>query len=284
MTVKDVHRDKAFRVACVQFAATSDPVATLSEADSLVRVAAKAGAKLVALPEAFDFLAPTAAEVHAYARPAETHSALLHMRTLAKDLGIWLLLGSVSMRSEDGSPVNRSHLIDPSGMVTAFYDKIHLFDVNLPTGEIVRESDFYRAGRRRVLARSPWGLIGLSICYDMRFPNLYRSLAQAGAGILAIPAAFSSFTGPLHWEPILRARAIETGCFVIAPAQCGENFPGRCSYGHSLIVDPWGRVLADGGEKPGVIVADLDLGEVAAFRTAIPSLAMNREPQEEVEL
>lgn len=280
--IPELHDPAAtLRVACVQNTATCDAAATLLEADRLVRSAAAQGAELITLPEAFDYLAPTAAEIHAYARPAGEHRALQHMRAVAGEVGAWLLLGSISMQDDDGLPVNRSILIDSTGDVRASYDKIHLFDVDLPGGESIRESDFYRAGDRQVTARTPWGLIGLSICYDLRFPYLYRGLAQAGAAMLAVPAAFSSFTGPLHWEPLLRARAIETGCFVVAPAQCGDNFPGRRSYGHSLIIDPWGLILAEAGDDAGVILADLDLQDVAAFRAAIPSMARDRTPLEE---
>lgn len=270
------------RVACVQNTATTDPGATLSAAEALIRSAAAQGAELIALPEAFDYLAPTAAEIHAYAKHADEHLATRAIRVLAAELGVWVLLGSVSMRAEDGVPVNRSLLVNPAGNISAYYDKVHLFDVDLPDGDPIRESDFYRAGKRRVVAHTPWGPMGLSICYDMRFPYLYRGFAQAGAAIIAVPAAFSSFTGPLHWEPLLRVRAIETGCYVIAPAQCGDNFPGRRSHGHSLIIDPWGRVLADAGDEPGVIFADLDLKLVRAFRAAIPSMMFDRTPLEEV--
>lgn len=274
----------SLRVACVQSTATTDPDATLASVDALIRSAAAQGAELIALPEAFDYLAPTAAEVHAYAKPADAHLATRQMRVLAAELGVWLLLGSVSMQAEDGVPVNRSLLVDPAGNIRAYYDKVHLFDVDLPDGEPIRESDFYRAGKRRVVAHTPWGLMGMSICYDMRFPYLYRGFAQAGATIIAVPAAFSSFTGPLHWEPLLRARAIETGCYVIAPAQCGDNFPGRRSHGHSLIIDPWGRILADAGDEPGVILADLDLQQVPTFRASIPSMTFDRTPLEELTL
>jgi len=264
------------RVACVQNCATGDPDATLQAAERLVRSACEQGARLAALPEAFDFLAPAAGDIHAYAKAEADHAAIGRMRALAAELDMWLLLGSVSMRAADGAPVNRSLLVDNTGAIRARYDKVHLFDVDLPNGDPIRESDFYRAGDRRVMAQTPWGLLGLSICYDLRFPYLYRGFAKAAASIIAIPAAFSSFTGPLHWEPLLRARAIETGCFVIAPAQCGDNFPGRRSYGHSLIIDPWGRVLADAGENEGVIVADLDLDQVRDFRASIPSMTFDR--------
>ena len=206
------------RVACVQTCATPDLEQNLSQAEALIREAAGQGAGLVALPEAFDFLAPTAPEMHAYAQPEESHLATLRLKSLAKELSVWILAGSVSTRSGDGAVVNRSLVINPEGAIIARYDKIHLFDVDLPAGGVVRESDFYRPGERAVVADTPWGGLGLTICYDVRFPQLHRALAEAGAGILAVPAAFSSVTGPLHWEALLRARAIETGSFVIASA------------------------------------------------------------------
>lgn len=281
MSAREI-KPTTLRVACVQNTATDDPVATLLAVDALIRSAVAQDAEFVLLPEAFDYLAPTAEDIHAYTKPASKHVALEHVRGLASELRVWILLGSISMRAEDGAPVNRSLLVDPAGSIRASYDKIHLFDVDLPDGEPIRESDFYRAGSKRVSARTPWGMVGMSICYDVRFPYLYRGFAQSGVAIIAVPAAFSSYTGPLHWEPLLRARAIETGCYVIAPAQCGDNFPGRRSHGHSLIVDPWGRVLADAGEEAGVIVADLDLRQVPDFRMSIPSMTFDRTPLEEV--
>lgn len=267
---------ESLTIACAQTTATPDPAANLVQVETLIRQAAAAGAQLVALPEAFDMLAPGAMAIPAYARAEAEHEALGLLRTLAAERGLWILAGSVSTRAEDGACVNRSILFDADGAIAARYDKIHLFDVDLPDGESSRESDLYRPGDRAVLADTPWGGIGLSICYDMRFPYLFRGLAQRGARIIMAPSAFSSFTGPLHWHTLLRARAIETGCFVIAPAQCGDNHPGRHSFGHSLIIDPWGRVIADAGEACGLIVATLDLAEVERFRAAIPSLASGR--------
>lgn len=272
---------QSLRIACAQTTATPDPVANLAQAETLIRQAAVAGAELVALPEAFDFLTPGTTAIPDYARPQAEHAALKLLASLAAERSLWILAGSVSMRAEDGVPVNRSVLFDASGQISAHYDKVHLFDVDLPDGDSSRESDLYRAGDRAVVADTPWGGIGLSICYDMRFPYLYRRLAKSGARIIMAPSAFSSFTGPLHWHALLRARAIETGCFVIAPAQCGDNHPGRRSYGHSLIIDPWGRVLADAEEECGVITATLDLSEVERFRAAIPSLSSDRAFAEE---
>ncbi len=264
------------RISCAQMSATPDAATNLANAELLVRKAAMGGAEFVALPEAFDFLAPETAAVHDYARQEAEHKALGQLGSLAAELSLWILAGSVSMRAADGVPVNRSVLLDAQGRMAAHYDKIHLFDVDLPDGVSSRESDLYRPGDCATVAETPWGGIGLSICYDVRFPYLYRQIARRDAGIIMVPAAFSSFTGPLHWHTLLRARAIETGCFIIAPAQCGDHYPGRSSYGHSLIIDPWGRVMAEAGDEPGVIMATLDLTEVERFRAAIPSLAADR--------
>ncbi len=189
-----------------------------------------------------------------------------------------VLIGSLSIRDAGSDKIaNRSFLIDAGGGIVARYDKIHLFDVNLRTDEWYRESDNVSPGANAVIAPSPWGLIGLSVCYDMRFPQLYRQLAQAGAALITIPAAFTRTTGRAHWHVLLRARAIETGCFILAPAQCGEHAQGRQTYGHSLIVDPWGQVLADGGEEEGIILAEIDTALVAKARARVPSLDHDRD-------
>lgn len=247
----------------------------------MVRKASSLGLDLIALPEAFDFLAPDKEAIAAYAPLFDEHPAIGRLATLARQLEIAVLVGSVSARLADGKVVNRSVLIDSTGTSCGHYDKIHLFDVDLPGSQAIRESDLYSPGDRLVTVTSAGTTIGLSICYDVRFPHLYRALAQLGACILSVPAAFSSITGPLHWHALLRARAIETGCFVLAPAQCGHNHEGRSSYGHSLIIDPWGRILAEGGEESGLITATLDLAEVNHFRTAIPSLFLERVPKAE---
>lgn len=263
-------------VACVQSTATSDPQHNLATVTPLIRQAAAGGAMLICLPEAFDYLNPSFAALSDYALPEEEHPALILLSKLAQELSVWLLAGSVSVKLADGRMANRSALIGPDGAINARYDKIHLFDVDLPDGSRFRESDFYRPGDRAVVADGPDGArIGMAICYDVRFPHLHRTLAQAGAQIITVPAAFSSMTGPLHWEVLLRARAIETGCFVLAPAQCGDNYAGRQSHGQSLIIDPWGRVLARLDDEPGVLSASLDLEQVAAFRAAIPSPVTN---------
>lgn len=263
------------RVACVQTDSTPDVERNLGLAESLIWTAAAGGAQLIALPEAVEFIdtGPQKFDAHAKAVGA---GPLDRLRAVAADLRVWLLVGSLSVKVGDRL-ANRSYLVDDQGSVVRFYDKIHLFDVELPNGEQHRESAVYVAGETAVLSPTPWGAAGLSICYDLRFPALYRRLAQGGARLLFIPAAFTRTTGPLHWHTLVRARAIETGCFVVAPAQCGIHVGDRGSYGHSLIVDPWGRVLADGGDEVGIVTADLDLGEVDRFRAAIPSPLLERE-------
>jgi predicted amidohydrolase len=187
-----------------------------------------------------------------------------------------LLLGSLAIKAGPGKVTNRSYLVDAAGEIAARYDKLHLFDVDLADGERYRESAAVAPGSNAVVAPTPWATLGLSICYDLRFPYLYRALAQAGAQILTVPAAFARTTGQAHWHVLLRARAIETGCYVLAPCQCGTHGGGRPTYGHSLIVDPWGRILADGGDEPGIVTATLDLAEVAKARAMIPALQHDR--------
>jgi predicted amidohydrolase len=210
-----------------------------------------------------------------HAEPA--HPALAHFRTLAEELGAWLLLGSLAITAGPGKINNRSYLVAPEGAIAARYDKVHLFDVDLANGESYRESALIEPGAQAVLAATPWATLGLTVCYDLRFPQLYRSLAKAGAEVLTVPAAFTKTSGQAHWHVLLRARAIETGCFVLAPCQSGDHGGGRETYGHSLIVDPWGRVLADGGEQAGYITAEIDLAEVAKARAMIPALDHDRD-------
>lgn len=260
------------RAGCIQTCATPDSEVNLANAAAAIREVSAKGGDLALLPEAFDCLVPTVAEMRAYAPAEADHPAVLMLDGLARELGLWILAGSISVRTEAGQLANRSILFAPTG-IAARYDKIHLFDVDLPDGGSMRESDFYSRGDRAVVASTPWGGLGLSICYDLRFPQLHRALAMHGASIIAIPAAFSSVTGPLHWEPLLRARAIETGCFVLAPAQCGLHYGERRSHGRSMIIDPWGRILEVAGGEPAILMADLDLRQVAQFRSAIPSLA-----------
>ncbi len=264
------------RVACVQVNAGTEIAPNLEIAGDLVRRARAGGAELIALPENVTMVVLGRGKVLERARPEETHPAVPVFAGLARETGAWLLAGSLAIRLADERVANRSVLFAPDGTVAARYDKIHMFDVDLPGGESYRESATFRPGERAVLAPTPWGGLGLTICYDLRFPYLYRALAQAGASLLTVPAAFTRQTGRAHWHVLLRARAIETGCFVVAPAQTGTHDEGRQTYGHSLIVDPWGEVLADGGEDVGIVTADLDLSRVAAARRAVPSLRHDR--------
>jgi deaminated glutathione amidase len=203
--------------------------------------------------------------------------ALRAFRALAEELGLWLMIGSLAIKVSDSKTANRSFLIQPDGRIAARYDKIHLFDVNLPSGETYRESNTVAPGRQAVVAETPFGRVGCSVCYDLRFPQLYRALAQKGADILTVPSAFTETTGKAHWHVLLRARAIENTSFVIAPAQGGEHANGRRTYGHSLIIGPWGDILAEAGTDPAVITADLDMAQIAAVRGRLPSLTHDRD-------
>ena len=261
-----------FRVACVQNCATDDMAASVAESVELTREAHAAGAELICLPEYFSSLREVDSLVISIPFPEPEHPVLAQLQDLARELGVWLLLGSLAVRQDDDKVVNRSYLLDSRGQVKARYDKIHLFDVDLDGGESYRESATIRPGAAAVVADTPWGKLGLSICYDIRFPHLYQALARAGADFLTSPAAFTKTTGQAHWHVLQRARAIETGCFVFAPSQYGDHGGGPPTFGHSLIVDPWGSVLADAGDGPGYVVAEVDPAKVAEARRKIPAL------------
>jgi predicted amidohydrolase len=261
-----------FTVACVQTNSARDIEPNIVIVGNLVREARRRGADLILLPENVGMLEPVSRLLCEKARPEAEHLALAAFRRLAQDTGAWLLIGSLAIAVEGGKVANRSLLVDPMGNIVARYDKIHLFDVDLGDGESYRESATIAPGDRAVLAATPWGSLGMTVCYDLRFPQLYRTLAQRGALFLSIPAAFTRTTGRAHWHILQRARAIENGAFVFAPAQCGTHAEGRETYGHSLIVDPWGEVLADGGEEPGIVLAEVDPEAVARARSRIPSL------------
>ncbi|WP_282606366.1 carbon-nitrogen hydrolase family protein [Pelagibius sp. Alg239-R121] len=265
-----------YKAACVQNCATADVAQNIAVTLELTREAAAAGASLICLPEYFSGLETIDGLLHPAAFPEGDHPVLPAFSEEAKKLGAWILLGSLGVKSDDGRIFNRSYLLDASGTVTARYDKIHMFDVNLGAGKVYRESATIAPGSEAVIAQTPWGGLGLSICYDLRFAPLYRTLAQAGASMLAVPAAFTKMTGQAHWHILNRARAIEHGCFVIAPCQYGTLVGGGECYGHSLIIDPWGEVLADGGEGPGVVVADIDPQAVSRARGRIPALEHDR--------
>lgn len=260
------------RVACLQVTAGRDFDPNIRKLCRMIRTCAEEGAEFVLAPENATMIEPVAAAALRKAKTEEDHPALPALTEAAREAGVWLLIGSLSIRLPGGKLANRSFLVDDGGAIVARYDKLHCFDVNLRDDEWYRESDTIQAGSKAVLAPSPWGRIGMTVCYDLRFPGLYRTLARAGADILTVPSAFTRTTGRAHWHTLLRARAIETGCFVIAPAQWGDHAEGRKTYGHSLIVDPWGETVADGGEGEGPVFGTLDLDLVEKSRRRIPSL------------
>ncbi|MCY3829439.1 MAG: carbon-nitrogen hydrolase family protein [Rhodospirillaceae bacterium] len=264
------------KVACLQLTAGREFDPNIRKLCRMIRTCAEEGAKFVLTPENATMIEPVAAAAVRKAKTEEDHPALPALTEAARKAGVWLLIGSLSIRLPGGKLANRSFLVDDDGAVVARYDKLHCFDVNLREGERYRESDTIQAGSEAVLAPSPWGRIGMTVCYDLRFPGLYRTLAQAGADILTVPSAFTRTTGKAHWHTLLRARAIETGCFVIAPAQWGDHAEGRKTYGHSLIVDPWGETVADGGEGESPVFGTLDLDLVEKSRRRIPSLHSER--------
>jgi predicted amidohydrolase len=265
-----------FRAACVQLRSSDDPGENIRFASQLIREARAAGADFIATPENTNLMAADGGAKLELSCTEENDRALPVFRALAEELGAWLLIGSLTIRVNDTQTANRSFLINPRGAITARYDKIHLFDVDLPSGEQYRESRSVAGGMTAITADLPWGRIGLSICYDLRFPQLYRAFAQAGAFALTVPSAFTETTGNAHWHVLLRSRAIENGAFVIAPAQGGVHANGRRTYGHSLIVSPWGEMLAEAGIDPGVILAEIDPAESLAARARIPSLEHDR--------
>jgi len=273
----------AFTASCIQFTSARDYEPNIRVVSDLVRRARDGGADFVMTPENTGLTEPIGKLRREKARDEANHPVLAALREVAQEAGVWLLIGSlaVDLSREPGTAgesrlANRSYLVDPRGAVVARYDKIHMFDVDLAGGESYRESNAFRPGNRTVLAETPWGVLGMTVCYDLRFPHLYRALAQAGADFLAILSAFTVPTGKAHWHVLMRARAIENGCFVFAPAQWGEHAEGRRTYGHSLIVDPWGEVLADAGEGVGIVSARIDVPAIAKARLMVPSLQHDR--------
>jgi predicted amidohydrolase len=266
------------RAALLQVTSGDEPEANLALLRPLVAEAAGRGAELILTPEVTNCVAPRA-RLLAVARPEAEDPVLAGLREEAAARGVWIGVGSLALKGDeggDGRLANRSLLLAPDGAVAARYDKIHMFDVDVSAAETWRESQAFRPGGRAVLARTPLAALGLTICYDLRFPHLHRALAQAGAEVLLVPAAFTRPTGEAHWEALLRARAIETGCWVLAAAQTGTHPGGRQTHGHSLAVAPWGEVLADAGRSPGVTLVDLDLAQVAEARRRLPSLLHDR--------
>ncbi len=268
---------RTFRAGLVQMCTGRDVARNLAQLSQLVRQAAAEGAQYIQTPEVSVLMERDPARLFVETRPEEGNPAIAHCQALARELGIWLHLGSMGVLIKPDKIANRSYLFSPEGRIAARYDKIHMFDVQLPGGESYRESRNFEPGSRAVLADLPWGTLGMTICYDMRFPTLYRALAKAGAQLIAVPAAFTVPTGQAHWHALLRARAIEAQCFVLAAAQAGSHENGRATYGHSIIVSPWGEVLAEAdGVEPSVIVADIDLNAVEEARQRVPSLQHDR--------
>ena len=265
-----------FKAAMIQMRSGLTPGANVDAAVRLISEAKAAGADYVLTPEMTNIMEVKRERLFATIAEEDQDASLAAMRDLARKLGLYIHVGSLALKLTPERAVNRSLLIDPKGEIAARYDKIHMFDVDLDNGESYRESNSYRPGETAELADLPWGRLGLTICYDLRFPALYRALAEAGATMLTIPSAFTQQTGEAHWHVLNRARAIENGCFVFAAAQGGKHENGRATFGHSLIVDPWGRVLAEGGTEPGVVMAEIDPAEVAKARGRIPSLQHGR--------
>ena len=267
----------AFRAACVQLRSSDDVAGNIKTASALIREARAMGADFIATPENTTLMAPDGGAKLERSFAEDTDPALPAFQALAEETGAWLLIGSLAIKTSPTKTANRSFLIDPKGRIAARYDKIHLFDTDPGAGESYRESNTVAGGARAVLADLPWGRLGMTICYDLRFAKLYRTLAQRGAFMLSVPSAFTETTGKAHWHVLLRARAIENFCYVIAPAQGGVHANGRATYGHSLIVAPWGEVLAEAGTEPGIILAEIDPAAVLAARSRVPSLSHDRD-------
>lgn len=272
---------ETLRVALVQTTTPADPADGLAHVVPLIRRAAEGGARLILTPEGTNLLVQDRARREALLADEADDGAVRGLKALAAELGVWLLMGSAIVKSghaDETRAANRSLLIDAGGETVARYDKLHVYDVDLPTGERWRESAAVRPGDRAVVASTPWGGLGLTVCYDVRFPHLFRALARAGADMIAVPAAFTVPTGEAHWETLLRARAIETGCFVLAPAQGGTHADGRKTWGRSTVIGPWGEVIGKlDHDRPDVLFADLDLSAVARARQAVPQLAHDRD-------
>jgi predicted amidohydrolase len=265
-----------FKAAMIQMRSGLSPAANLDEAARLIGEAKAAGADYVQTPEMTNVLAGKREQLFDIITEEEQDASLAAFRDLARKLGICIHVGSLAIKVSPDKAANRGFVIDPQGSIAARYDKIHMFDVDLGNGESYRESRNYRPGEAAVSCDLTFGRLGVTICYDLRFPALYRALAEAGASMLAIPSAFTKPTGEAHWHVLMRARAIENGCFVFAAAQTGKHESGRETYGHSLIVDPWGRILAEGGTEPGIVMADIDMAEVSKARARVPSLQHGR--------
>ncbi len=265
-----------FKAALIQMRTGLTPATNIDSASRMIREAKAAGADYVQTPEMTNVMDVNRERFFATIQEEDADKSLAAFRALARELGIFIHVGSLAIKVALEKAANRGFLINPKGDIAARYDKIHMFDVDLAGGESYRESRNYRPGEIAINADLPWGRLGVTICYDLRFPALYRALAEAGATMLAIPSAFTKQTGDAHWHVLIRARAIENGCFVLAAAQAGQHENGRETFGHSIIVDPWGRVIAEGGTEPGIVMAEIDPALVAQARSRMPSLQHGR--------
>ena len=266
------------KVACIQMNSGPDIQENLVESGKLIQQAARDGADFILTPENTDFMRKSNELMLETALDDNSHPGIPLFSEMASKHRVWLLIGSMKIKISNTHVVNRSFLFRPTGQLMASYDKIHLFDVALTNGEKHKESDHVQAGTKAVVASTPWRKLGMAVCYDVRFPYLFRTMAQADAEMIAVPAAFTEFTGKAHWETLLRARAIETGSFILAPAQGGEHEGGRKTFGHSMIIDPWGNIMAHKDDaEPGIISANLDFLKVTKARFSIPSLKHDRE-------
>ena len=265
-----------FKAACVQLNSGNDLDANLRSIADAVGTAKQQGAQLVMLPEYAALLDGSGRVMRENSFPEDTHPALEACRTLARNHALHLLVGSLTIRVDEERMANRSYLLAPDGSTMASYDKIHMFDVTLPSGKVIRESSAYRPGDRAVTAETPWGTLGMTVCYDLRFPHLFRALSKAGAHFLAVPSSFQRETGVAHWHSLLRARAIENLAYVFAPAMCGEHPGNRSTFGHSLIIDPWGKIVAELGTEPGICYAEINADEVLKVRGMLPALTHDR--------
>ncbi len=266
----------SLRIACVQVTPDGDRAAGTATAVAAIRRAASDGANLIGLPEYAAQLHSSGRVMRAGAGIEATDEALAAFRAVARECKVWVLVGSLTMRSDTDKICNRSYLIARDGAIVATYDKLHMFDATLPDGRAIRESSLYEAGSRAVVVESEWGRLGLTICYDLRFAQLYRALAQAGAKVIFVPAAFTRPTGQMHWHALLRARAIENTCYIVAPATCGTSPESHSTFGHSIVVDPFGAIVMEASDEPGVFHAELDLTKVDVARSRIPSLTHDR--------
>jgi predicted amidohydrolase len=275
---------RSLTIACLQTRPMPDFDSAIAEALSLAQQAVDGGAELLCLPEYCGGLMSRDGAIVPPSAAEDSHPVLAALRNFAAEAKVWMQIGSIAVDGPDGTIINRGFLVDAEGIIRARYDKIHMFDIQLSEAEVYRESIYVTAGAEAVIEQTPWARIGHTICYDLRFPQLYRDLAQAGAEILTVPAAFTQKTGEAHWHVLNRARAIENGAFVVAACAHGPCPGGGDAYGHSLIIDPWGEVLADGGTGPGVVQATIDLDAVVTARAKIPSLEHDRDYRQPSEM